>query len=162
MTATAIAQWLLLLLFLWSPVETYAQTEVPYISFNNVTLLNSTFLDISEIGGFQSGDEVICHTNLQTCCSFTDGQHSGDWYFPNGDRLQFNNEILVERRDTQFVELYNFQGDPTSAPSGIYRCDIEIIAPDDTVAMRSVLVGLYDSTEGESVSNIRSHRRQQL
>ena len=32
-------------------------------------------------------DSVQCITDLSTCCSGAQGNHCGDWYFPDGTRL---------------------------------------------------------------------------
>ena len=71
---------------LWSLVEVHSQT-FPYVSFKGQTLANHSYVDFSLVG--YGGDSVQCHTDLTTCCSGNQGIHRGDWYFPNGDRLQF-------------------------------------------------------------------------
>ena len=47
-------------------------------------------MDFSLVGHMRTNsDSVQCHTDLTTCCTGGQGIHRGDWYFPNGDRLQF-------------------------------------------------------------------------
>ena len=135
-----------LLFLLWSLVEVHSQT-VPYVTFMGETLPNNSYVDLSLVGGAGSGDEIVCHTDLSTCCRGGDGPDRGDWYFPDGDRLPFPvNGPLVERRQFQRVELIR-GGRSGSTPSGIYRCSIETIAVHsaDNTARETVYVGLYES-----------------
>ena len=91
-----------LLFLLWSLVEVHSQT-VPYLTFmeETVALPNNSYVDLSLVGSGGSGNVVECRTDLSTCCNGGAGPDRGDWYFPNGDRLQFDNGPLVERRLTQ-------------------------------------------------------------
>ena len=115
-----------LLFLLWSLVEVHSQTlPAPYLIFMGETLPNHSYVDLSLVGSYYSGDEVVCYTDLTTYCNGNAGPHRGDWYFPNGDRLPFyGNHPLVERRQFQRVELSLGEGSD-SIPSGIYHCDIE-------------------------------------
>ena len=71
-------------------VEVNSQT-FPYVSFKGQTLANHSFMDVSLVGYMKTGrDSVQCHTDLATCCTNKQSIHRGDWYFPNGNRLQFN------------------------------------------------------------------------
>ena len=92
---------------------------------------------------------VHCHTDLQTCCNETQGADRGDWYFPNGTRLQFNGDgadIYEFRNDRQVDLRRRNNGDV----SGIYRCTVETNAvrsdnePDPTTR-ETVYAGLYAS-----------------
>ena len=133
-----------LLFLLWSVVEVHSQTA-PYVTFMGETLPNNSYVDLSLVGGFGSSNEVVCRTDLSTCCHGGDGPDRGDWYFPSGDRLPFHG-LLVETRQFQRVEL--FRGHRSgSIPSGIYRCSIETRAVNsaDNTARETVYVGLYDS-----------------
>ena len=142
------------LFLLWSLVEVHSQTA-PYVSFMGVNLPNHAYVDLTTVGEDNSdpGDTVRCHTDLQTCCTSSQGSHRGDWYFPNGILLPFytlSDEDIVEDREPQVVHLRR-RNDATS-PSGIYRCDIETIAvndnDDDTITGETVYVGLYLPNEG--------------
>ena len=131
------------LLFLtWSLVEVHSQTA-PFVTFMGETLPNHSYVDLSLVGSYYSND-IVCYTDLSTCCSGDVGPHCGDWYFPNGDRLPFHG-LLVERRQFQRVELSRGAGSG-SIPSGIYRCDIETraVRSDDNIR-ETVYVGLYSS-----------------
>ena len=142
----------LLLFFLWSLVEVHSQTA-PYVRFMEETLPNHSFVDLNLVGGSDSGGEVVCRTDLTTCCHGGAGPNRGDWYFPNGDRLPFHGDHpLIEKRRDHRVELHQGAGSG-SIPSGIYRCDIETRAvhsanTTDTTARETVYVGLYAKDNG--------------
>ena len=109
------------------------------------TLPNHAFVNLSLVGTTNDGsNSVQCHTDLDTCCSGTQGAHRGDWYFPSGDRLQFSGDIY-EVRQPQRVNLNHRNNGNTS---GIYRCTIETIAvhsddSDDITTRETVYAGLY-------------------
>ena len=68
-----------------------------------------------------SSDSVQCITDLNTCCTNTDGPHCGDWFFPDGTRLPFSRDIY-KNRGVQRVALSRRNN--ADSPVGIYRCDI--------------------------------------
>ena len=138
----------LLLVLLWSLVEVHCQQTFPYVSFGlmDYPLANHSYVDLSAVGSAgDNSDSVVCHTDLATCCSGSQGVHRGDWYFPDGTVLPFygnsvpiglgrNARIAVIRRTT------------ATGPTGIYRCDIATNAvhyQDDNSVRESVYVGLY-------------------
>ena len=137
----------LLLVFL-PLVEVHCQTA-PYISFLGQNLANNSYVDLSQVGSDASGsDSVRCHTDLTTCCTITEGFNRGDWYFPDGTRLQFSGDIY-EDRDARRVDLRRENN--ANSPVGIYRCDIPTNAVhDDTdISVRdTVYVGLYTASGG--------------
>ena len=94
--------------------------------------------------GSDNTNDVVCHTDLNTCCTSPQGDDRGDWYFPNGNRLQFSGSGNVyENRGAQVVVLQYTGSSSTS--SGIYRCDIETNAVNDNDGRETVYVGLYTS-----------------
>ena len=149
-----------LLFLLWSLVEVHSQTA-PYVTFMGETLPNNSYVDLSLVGGVGSGDEIVCHTDLTTCCRGGYGPYRGDWYFPNGTRLPFpGDHPLVERRQLRRVEIHRGAVNG-SIPSGIYHCSIETVAVNstdntDTTTRETVYVGLYDSGGGQAIVTIHS------
>ena len=139
----------LLLSLLWSLVEVSSQQTFPYVSFMGQTLANHSYVDLSLVGDDYFGSYGIqCRTDLNTCCSSTDGNHRGDWYFPNGTRLPFSGNVYEARRD-QRVDLRH--SNSATSPAGIYHCDIPTIAAhdDDDISVRdTVYVGLYTASGG--------------
>ena len=153
-----------LLFLLWSLVEVYSQTPpAPYLTFMGEILPDHSYVDLSLVGGIDSGNVVECHTDLSTCCNDGAGSDRGDWYFPNGDRLPFpGSHPQVQYRQFQRVMLSRGIGSG-SAPSGIYRCDIETIAVHsddsaDTTTRETVYVGLYDSGGDHAIIIIHSDK----
>ena len=138
-----------LLCLLSALVEVHSQT-VPYVSFMGTNLPNHSYMDLTLVGRADSGSgSVQCHTDLSTCCNKTQGADRGDWYFPNGNRLQFSGDPgdLYQFRLAQRVDLRRKNNDGTS---GIYRCTIETNAVhsddnSDTTTRETVYAGLYAS-----------------
>ena len=122
----------------------------PYVSFMNQTLVNHSFVDLTLVGTSGS-DSVQCHTDLATCCSAAQGSHRGDWYFPNGDRLQFSGRgyIMFQSRTHQRVDLR--RRSDSSTQTGIYRCDIQTSTVHhryNNTVRDTVYVGLYQFRQG--------------
>ena len=117
--------------------------EVPYISFMCAPLANNSHVDLTLVG-IDGKSSVHCHTDLQTCCNGTQGVDRGDWYFPNGTRLQFNGDghDIYEFRYDQQVDLRRRNNADTS---GIYCCRVETNAVHDDKGRETVCVGLYPS-----------------
>ena len=70
--------------------EIHCQTTFPYVSFMGQTLANHSYVDLSLVRDYYGGsDSVKCRTDLSTCCSGSQGPHRGDWYYPDGSRVQF-------------------------------------------------------------------------
>ena len=93
-----------LTILLWSLAEVHSQT-FPYVSFMGQILANHSYVDLGVVGYHIDGsDSVQCHTDLTTCCRTTEGNHRGDWYFPNGSRLPFSDDIY-EIRNYRRVDL---------------------------------------------------------
>ena len=136
----------LLLLFLLSLVEVHCQQTFPYVSFMGQTLVNHSYVDFSTVeSASDNSDNVVCHSDMWTCCSSSQGAHRGDWYFPNGTRLPFagSSVPIGEARGAQIVTI---RRTTATGPTGIYRCDIPTIAVhhDTDISVRdTVYVGLY-------------------
>ena len=136
----------LLCLLLWSLVEVHSQTEFPYVSFKGETLLNHSYMNLRHVGRPDDpivSHDIVCHTDLATCCSMKEGSHRGDWYFPNGTRLPLPGDgRLFEARTTQQVGLRHTHYPYSPSPSGMYRCDIP--TNDSDISVReTVYIGVY-------------------
>ena len=123
----------------------------PYVSFRGQTLVNHSFVNLSRVGNDTGGvNSVQCITDLDTCCSSSQGPHRGDWYFPNGTRLPLSGggDIYEARGDKN---VYVSRKNSNTGPSGIYHCDIATNAVhDETNTIRDRLyVGLYLNGVGE-------------
>ena len=120
-------------------------------SFVGETLSNHSYVDLGQVGGAGSGSEVVCHTDLPTCCGGDGFDDRGHWYFPNGTQLPGallnQGASLVERRRcTQQVDLQRGNGSG-QIPSGIYRCDIQTNATkvDGDDGRETMYIGVYEN-----------------
>ena len=145
----------LLLSLLWSLVEIHSQTA-PYVSFMGENLPNHAFVDLTLVGTDTSDPSNIvrCITDLNTCCTSSQGQRRGDWYFPDGDTLpRISPGIdIFEARGAQQVALHRRSN--AMSPSGVYRCDIPTDAvhdDNDRSVGETVYVGLYASGGNELI-----------
>ena len=141
---------LLLFSLFWSVV---CSQTFPYVSFMGLTLANHSYVDLSLVGDdYRGSDNVKCHTDLTTCCSGAQSVHRGDWYFPNGNRLQFSSDggDIFEQRLDQRVDLR--RRNSATLPVGIYCCGISTVAfhddSDRSVRDSPVYVGLYTASGG--------------
>ena len=136
----------LLLLFLLSLVEVHCQQTFPYVSFMGQSLANHSYVDLSTVGNAgDNSDGVVCHTDLSTCCSGSQGVHRGGWYFPDGTVLPFIGSS-VPIGDGRAAKIAVIRRTTATGPTGIYRCDIPTNAVHDNndISVRdSVYVGLY-------------------
>ena len=115
--------------------------ELPYVRFMGNVLMNHSYVDLSLVGGSKSNN-VSCLYNLGTCCSSAQGVNRGDWFFPNGTRLNFQNTggDVEEIRGFQRVDLLRRNNRNVS---GIYHCIITI--NHETMQISEfVYIGLYD------------------
>ena len=148
---------MLLLSLLWSLVEVSSQQTYPYVSFMDQTLANHSYVDLGRISYYYN-DSIRCHTDLDTCCSMSQGVHRGDWYFPNGTRLPFSGDgDIIEDRVAQRVDLH--RSNSATSSIGIYRCDIPtntVHGYSDISVRDTVYVGLYTTHKGNKRRNVLS------
>ena len=144
--------FLLLLCPLWSLVTVHSQT-VPYVSFMGDILTNHAYVDLTTVGEEigDPGNTVRCHSDLTTCCTSSEGDHRGRWFFPDGTELRSigSSDDIIRYREPQEVHL--LRRNNVMSPSCIYRCDIETMAVDDdpdTITGETVYVGLCPPSEG--------------
>ena len=147
-----------LLSLLWSLVEVHCQT-FPYVTFMGNTVPNHGYVDLGQVGDDgSSSDSVQCHTDLNTCCTGTQGPHRGDWFVPGEtDRLRFSGDPgdIFENRVAQRVDLR--RRNSASSPVGIYHCGIHTSA--DPSVRATVYVGLFTASGGmgtELLANFRA------
>ena len=105
-----------------------------YLTLNDKFIPNHGYVVISDIGS-TDGTALLCHTNHPPPFG---SQHSrGDWYAPDGTRVNMNDVPGVTRtRGSMVVRL---RPSTCTPPEGIYRCEIN----DNTETQRTVYVGLY-------------------
>ena len=130
----------------------HCQQTFPYVSFMGQTLVNHSYVDLSAVGSAgENSNSVVCHTDLETCCSGTQGIHRGNWSFPDGTILPlYGNSVPIGLARAAQIAVIRRTGGATG-PTGIYSCDIPTVSLfDDTdISVReSVYVGLYTLSGG--------------
>ena len=143
---------LLLLLFL---VEVHSQQTFPYVSFalTGQALANHSYVDLSTVGiELDNSDSVVCHTDLETCCSMGQGFQRGNWSFPDWTVLPFAGpSVPIGLGRGAQIAIIRRTNDATG-PTGIYRCRIATNAvhsdTDESVG-DTVYVGLYPTDGGK-------------
>ena len=126
-----------------------SQTDYPFVTFMGENLPDHSYIDLTLVGEVKAAgimDIVRCKTDLVRCCGGEQGDHLGDWYFPNGTSVEGpeNGTDIYRRRGKQRVNL--LRRNYAMSPSGIYRCDIPTNAlRTETTARDSIYVGLFAS-----------------
>ena len=138
----------LLLLQLLFLLEVHSQQTFPF-GLMGPALADHSYVDLSTVGSAgDNSDSVVYHTDLESCCSGSQGIHRGDWSFPNGTVLpSIGNIGLGCTAQIAVIRRTN-----ATEPTGIYRCDIATVAVhDDTdISVRdTVYVGLYPTDGGK-------------
>ena len=143
-----------LLCLLLALVEVHSQTA-PYLTFEGSFIPNHSYLHLKK--NHNKNNTLKCHTDLNTCCSITDGPDRGDWLFPNGNRLPFSSaENMYQYQTSKQVHLI-YVGN-SGGTSGIYSCYIETNAVKKD-GRETVYIGLYTSggEYGQYIYNIISN-----
>ena len=145
-SAVPLLSFLLLPLLFCVVVEVHSQTY-PFVRFGSTgpALSNHSYVNLTAVGNSGEGsDSVQCVTDLTSCCHAIHGGDRGDWYFPNGTRLQFrgSDNNVYERREFMRVDLRRRN---SGVANGIYQCTIETNAVNDEDSREIVYVGLYAS-----------------
>ena len=151
MNKLSVSSLLLLLLFL---VEVHSQT-FPYVSFGltGPALADHSYVDLSTVGSDgDNSDGVVCHSDLSTCCSGSQGFHRGNWSFPDGTVLPFiGSSVPIGLGSAAQRAVIRRTGGATG-PTGIYCCRIAtnaVHSDTDRSVGETVYVGLYPADGGK-------------
>ena len=145
MPSIEVSQCVCLLTLLWSLVEVHSQTSTPFISFRGQNLSNHSYVEFSEVGDEPDGrDSVRCRSELSGCCSGSQGNLRGDWFFPSGAVLPFPAGLGDDPFETRGAQTVDLRRITELSPSGIYRCNIAFDA-DDPSAKQTFYVGIYNN-----------------
>ena len=100
---------------------------------------------INDIGTANDDTALLCHTNRPPPSGSSHSE--GAWFRPDETEvLPGGGSVGFRRnRDPMVVRLYRNTG--TTAVEGIYRCEVM----DDTNALQTVYVGLYNDDGGGNV-----------
>ena len=115
------------------------EISVPYLSFNDQTLSNNSYVNITEI---RNDNSMQCRSELQDCCQTT-SPLTGSWSFPNGTELLSNGagQSMYQGRTTSIVVLRRRNMVITAV--GIYCCRIAYNSSDPS-ARETLCVGIYN------------------
>ena len=103
-------------------------TSGVYLSLKGDYLANNSYVDVDDIGEQESA--LICHTNKTDCCR-SDPIRAGEWYFPNGSRVQDGhwnqqfsgvNEYFYRNRGEKIVRLNRYGNSPLER--GHFYCEL--------------------------------------
>ena len=114
-------------------------------SLNGTTYHNNSLVTLEEIG--ENDTALLCMTDLTACCrplyTGTNGTAIGNWFYPNGSRVNNSGIQWDFYRDTEqmVVRMNRRRG----GVDGIYHCEI----PDLTNITRTVYIGVYTASSGE-------------
>ena len=129
-------------------MEVHSQQTFPYVSFNltGPALANHSYVNLSTVGSADdNSDSVVCHSDLSSCCSNSQGIHRGNWSFPDGTVLPFtSNSVPIALGHA--AQLAIIRRTTATGPTGIYRCRIatnEVHSDTDRSVGETVYVGLY-------------------
>ena len=123
----------------------------PRVVFRGTVLPNHSYVPFARVGHDQTDNGVECHIDLATCCNVTHGNPAGAWYFPNSNRLTFDQlRHTYMRRLLKKIVLYQRQGE-TAKDSGIYHCAVPTnsSSPDE----KGVYVGIYNDDGGKKTKS---------
>ena len=99
---------------------------------------------LEDIG--EGDDALLCITNQSACCRSNDtgGNASGNWYFPNGNRVPSAPGVgwdIYRSRGQLVVRLNRRRG----GVEGIYSC----VIPDAMNVIRTIYIGVYSASTGK-------------
>ena len=105
-----------------------------FLSLNGVVIPNHGYVDISDIG-FRDYTALLCHTNRPGT------PNTGNWYAPDGTRVDGTDAGVTRNRGSMVVRLMRTVG---TAHEGIYWCSVN----DAAFTLQTVYVGLYNTGRG--------------
>ena len=98
------------------------------MSLKGTPIDDDGFVTASDIG--VSNDGLLCLTDETNCCGNSEpGPVIGDWYFPNGTRVDdfnnnggsINNDFFSRNRGPSVVRLHRFN---SPSERGRFRCEL--------------------------------------
>ena len=111
-------------------------------------------MTVTDIGRSLFMSALLCLTPSLECCSDSETPNAAgvtrELYLPDGRPVTSDNSPFIKTRVSSAVSLYRDPFSATTAPSGVYRCEI----PDANGTSQNIYVGIYPEWGGE----IRPHR----
>ena len=127
----------LLALCLLCSLQVNSQT-FPHLTIGiDIVIPNHGYVDLGLVGISYASSR----TDLRTCCTSQEGNHRGQWHFPDDQPVIGGDDVDFYQRNRPKAVDIRRRNDATS-PTGIYHCEIPTIAVNEG---ESVYVGLYTS-----------------
>ena len=127
-----------------------SQQTYPFVQLGT-TLRNNSVVNLSFVG---TADQLVCITDLNTCCTDGQGSAQGAWILPNGTRLtqsgvqEISAFTVVAGESSLALQVADLEARSNPALSGVYQCLIET----SSGQTQSVFVGLYYEPDAGTVS----------
>ena len=116
-----------------------------YLSLNGDIIPNNGYVVISDIGSTDD-TSLICHTNHPATLGSSENPHSGgDWFAPDGTRVNDNNVPGFKRNRGPMIVRLLRNTDPDPPSEGIYQCRLMTA---EKTAFTFIYVGLYNREGG--------------
>ena len=112
-----------------------------YLSLEGVVYANNSLISITEIGKTTSSNSLQCVTDRRPCCA-TQPNRAGEWFFPDGMRVQFVSGATTfyrDRGDDGTVNLNRVNAGIMS-PTGLFCC----VVPDAIGDMQRVCADISE------------------
>ena len=133
----------------------YAKCMIFYNSSPDLSFLlngqlypNNSVVTVTDIGT-SIGLGLYCLTPSLECCSDSETPNAAsvtrEWYLPDDRPVTSANSPFIRNQVSSAVSLYRDLFSSTTAPSGVYRCEI----PDASGASQNIYVGIYPQGDGE-------------
>ena len=110
---------------------------------------NNSIVTVDDIGGSFFMSALFCLTPSLECCSDSETPNAAsvtrEWYLPDGRSVTSVNSPFIKTRVSSAVSLHHDPFDSSTAPSGVYRCEI----PDASGVSQNIYVGIYPLGDGE-------------
>ena len=116
---------------------------------NGQLYLNNSVVTVTDIGSSFFMSTLFCLTPSLECCSDSETPNAAsvnrEWYLPDARSVTSANSPFIKIRSSSAVSLHRDLFSSTTAPSGVYHCEI----PDASGASQNIYVGIYPQGDGE-------------
>ena len=112
-----------------------------FLILNGAVIPDHGYVDISDIGSTDD-TALLCVTNCPPPSGLSHSHSGGDWYGPDGTRVDGTDvQGFARTRGSKVVRLWRTT---STAPEGIYWCSVN----DAASTLQTTYVGLYNTRGG--------------
>ena len=109
---------------------------------------NNSVVTVTDIGSSFFMSALFCLTPSLECCSESETPNAAsvtrEWYLPDGRAVTSANSPFIKSQVSSAVSLHHDRFSSTTAPSGVYHCEI----PDASRTSQNIYVGVYPQGDG--------------